>query len=48
MNEELEKLGKELEKEYGENLPSPIHEPIQFKHILKLYAYYKKKEENRG
>lgn len=36
-----ERLGQELEKQY-DVLPNPVHEPIQFMHILKLFRYYNK------
>lgn len=39
-NEEVEQHYQNLVEQYGDKLPSPIHEPQQFAHVVKLYKYY--------
>jgi hypothetical protein len=39
-NEQLELIGRELERIYGDSLPNPEHCPREFSYILKLYMYY--------
>jgi hypothetical protein len=38
--EKLLEIIPKLEEMYGENLPNPEHEPLQFDNIVKLYFYY--------
>ena len=44
-DEEVLAKYKELEDYYGGNLPDPEHEPIRFAYYVKLFKYYKPKEE---
>lgn len=39
-NEEVINHYNKLKEEYGDKLPSPIHEPLQFQYAVKLYKYY--------
>lgn len=39
-NEEAEQHYQNLLEQYGDKLPSPEHEPLQFAYIMKLYKYY--------
>lgn len=43
-DEEVLKFYKELEEHYGEKLPNFEHHPIQFNQCVKLYRYYKEKQ----
>jgi hypothetical protein len=45
---ELEQIGKELVEKYGDDLPNPEHEPIRFAHHLKMFLYYKEREQSLG
>ena len=47
-DEELEKLYAELQEHYGDTLANYEHHPIQFRHQVKLYNYYKKSKENEN
>lgn len=38
--EQYQRLMDELIAMYGDSLPSPVHEPMQFHHILKTLKYY--------
>jgi hypothetical protein len=38
--EKLLEIIPKLEEEYGDNLPDPEHQPIQFAHIVRLHLYY--------
>lgn len=39
-DQELLEHYNKLVEQYGDTLPNPEHEPIQFAHIVKLYKYY--------
>jgi hypothetical protein len=39
-DEQIYKVMEEMEKMFG-SLPNPEHEPIRFRHLVKLYYYYK-------
>ena len=36
----LEEIGKALEEMYGDSLPNPEQQPMQFAYIIKLFMYY--------
>ena len=42
-DDELDSILKDMERVLGE-LPHPIHEPIRFRHYVKLWRYYKSTE----
>lgn len=44
--EEMQKIGEKLLEMYGDSLPDPIHEPMQFAYVLKLFMYYNHGENN--
>ena len=46
MDQDLERIGKDLEEMYGDDLPNPEHCPKQFAYILKLYMYYRGENVN--
>ena len=43
-DEEALKFYEELEEYYGDKLPNFEHYPIQFSQCVKLYRYYKSKQ----
>jgi hypothetical protein len=47
-NEEVLKFYEELKEFYGENLANFEHYPRQFANQVKLYRYYKAREENEN
>jgi hypothetical protein len=46
-DEEVLKFYDELVEHYG-SLPNFEHEPIQFANCVRMYRYYKERNENRS
>ena len=46
-DQEAENLLQELERVFGQNIPHPLYNPIQFGYYLKLYDFLKS-IENRN
>lgn len=44
-DEEIKTHLQELIEIYGDQLPSPIHQPMEFRYIVKLYFYDKARGE---
>ena len=44
-DEELISRVNEIEEKMG-SLPSPEHEPLRFKHFVKMYNFYKSREND--
>jgi hypothetical protein len=40
-DEQLEKIMNDMIEIYGDELPNPDHCPNEFRHILKMYMYYR-------
>jgi hypothetical protein len=36
----------EMLKEWGDKLPNPIHEPIRFAYYVRMYKYFKERNNN--
>ncbi len=47
-NEEVEAFYNELVEHYGDKLANFEHHPKQFANQVKLYRYYKKREEDES
>jgi hypothetical protein len=47
-NEEVLKFYEELKEFYGENLANFEHYPKQFANQVKLYRYYKERNQNEN
>lgn len=39
-DEQLELVAKKMQEIFGDKLPSPVHNPMQFDYCLKLFMYY--------
>jgi hypothetical protein len=37
---EIESIANHMREIFGDNIPSPVHEPTVFNYYLKLYVYY--------
>ena len=48
INEEILQFYTELDEHYGDKLVAFEHHPIQFATQVKLYRYYKEKEQNEN
>lgn len=46
--EDYNKVGADLVQMFGDRLPDPMHEPIQFLHYLKLYLFELKMQNGAG
>ena len=44
-DEEIMELFTEMQKMFGDDLPNPEQEPIQFAYYIKLYKFYKERKE---
>ena len=44
-DEEVMELFTEMQKMFGDDLPNPEQEPIQFAYYIKLYKSYKERKE---
>ena len=47
-DEEILKMYEELVEYYGDKLPNPEHYPRQFAQCVKLWRYYKSKENENS
>jgi hypothetical protein len=47
-DEELEKTLDEMREMFGSNFPNPEQEPIRFRHYVKLYKFYKERNQNEA
>ena len=47
-NDEIMNVWNEMVKIYGDKLPNPEQQPIQFAYFLKLYNFYHKKGDTDG
>jgi hypothetical protein len=49
-NEEFDHIAKQFWDFFDGNLPNPEHEPIRFMHYVKMFKYYKgrENEQTRG
>jgi len=41
---EIESIANHMREVFGNNIPSPVHEPAVFDYYLKLYVYYYRKD----
>ncbi len=37
---EIELIANQMREVFGDNIPSPLHQPAVFNYYLKLYVYY--------
>lgn len=45
---DIDYIVKRLEEMYGDDLPNPISEPLQFAYVLKLFKYYGEKDDSKN
>jgi len=39
-DEHLQLIAKKMKEIFGDKMPSPVHNPMQFDYCLKLFMYY--------